>query len=177
MKLTGNKQRISLGGLILAGILLASFNGYQLFAMEHMALTGYSPTIKALQQKLRQLEVALAGEAPAMQTAALTGLFDRYPKPHPAATAEDTKSPDLEAQQLAPQESALPDLQGIVQVWRPQTGMEWLAVIGGRHVRRGDQIGTYRVGRITGAGVVLHGRDKRFFVAAPRPRFSNDQGE
>ena len=177
MILTGSKQRVCIGGWVLAALLLAGLNAYQFMALEQQPLMGYSQTIKMLQVAFRQFDTTLAaGDFSLEHRMDFLNSWTSTIEPHNPSQGRSTSNERADVQAPA-SDPALPILSGIMQVMGPHGALEYQAVLNGRVYREKDKIDAFSVDRISSTGVVVRRSGRQWLIKSPTPYYSSDQGE
>ena len=178
MKLTGSRQRVCLGGWLLAALLLLGLNAYRFMSLEQQPLVGYSQTIKILHVKLQQFDRTLAAGAFSLDRRmdVLRSFTSSSQVRKPAAGRPgSTAQADLQSPVSDP--TVLPYLSGIMQVLGPHGSLSFQAVLNGRVCRERDKIDDFAVADISPAGVVVRRKSRQWLIKSPSPYYSSDQGE
>jgi hypothetical protein len=178
MKISGGRQRLCMGGWILAALVVLGLNLFQFMSLEQQPLVGYSQTVKVLQAQLREFD-----------NAAATGVFelkDRMRQIEAGAwfsARRQTTDPPGTAKAAAgtpiadAAEILLPTLSGIIQTLDPRGGTDFHAVLNGRVCRMRDKIDEFTVVKISPDTVVVRRAGRNWILNNPAPYFSSDQGE
>lgn len=178
MKITGNKQRLCLGGWFLAGFLLAGLNAYAFISIDEKPLAGPSGTIRMLNTQLKKFDIT--------QTAGfLAGNrikdIRKTPPQHvePADSKQNQSPPETQKgpKNPASKPTILPTLSGIIHVVSSQGTSHYQAVLDGRVCREKDEISNFTIDRISPAGVVIKRFGHKWVITSPDPYFSSDQGK
>lgn len=178
-----NKQRLCIGCMFLAALLLIGFNGHQYMAMEDQPLKGYSTAIKSIDRKMTQLEKGLAAQTAGFDDMAEFQLsLARYVKaPDPISQQEtvadpisERPSPDASEKQ---QPVILPKCSGIVMVQNSVGALGYKAVIDGQLVQEKDRIQDFTVHEITPKSVVLSRLNQQWSIAGPSAAYTSDSGK
>jgi hypothetical protein len=177
MEISGNKQRICIGGWYLLALALLGLNASRFMAMEQQSLVGYPQTVKELQTKLQDFDTTAAAGIFAVQdrlNLIEEGTWFSDPpesadNPGAGKTGNSTQIPD-------PTQSILPNLSGIIQVMDPREGLSLRAVLNGRICRVRDIIDGFTVVKISPTAVVVGRVGNNWTLDGPKPYFSRDQG-
>lgn len=177
MTLFGNKQRLCIGGWMLAALVILAVNWYDYAGLVGRPLESHSSTIRSLSAKLNRLDGAAIERK--LQQLSLDGyheFFARYlksdPEIQPAAHTLEKPSPVETV--TAP---ALPDLTGVIQVIGQNGTVNHLCVLDGRVYKEKESIEGFLVERITAEGVLLRKSERQHFINRPEIYYSNDRGK
>ncbi|MDA8138049.1 MAG: hypothetical protein M0036_05280 [Desulfobacteraceae bacterium] len=166
MKNFGGKQRLYMGGWVLAALALIGLNGFSYMTLESKPLQGSSVAIRNLRQKLTRLGSGRdLGSASEMLISMVT---------HPPAGAVASKD-DPQPQAVA-DKPALPVLAGIMVSADPFGAVSYTAVVNGKVCREKDKIMDYVVAKITTEGIVVQRDGQEWFIPGPKPSHCDDKG-
>ena len=178
MKIKGSRQRLCIGGWILAALIVLGLNTYQFISLEQQPLVGYSQTVKVLQAQLRDFDTAAATGVFALkdriQQIEAGAWFStrRKPADHSGTTKAVGGTPIPDAAGML-----LPTLSGIIQALDPRGGTDFRAVLNGRVCRVRDKIDEFTVVKISPGTVVVRRAGRNWILNTPTPYFSSDQGD
>lgn len=187
MTLRANKQRMCIGCILLAALLLLGFNGYRFMALEDQPLEGYSAAIKSIDRKMAQLEKGLAVKAESHDgMAGLELSLARYTKATDAAqhmetvaVADPVRPPKTRTDKASAKQEQilLPACSGIIQVQNAVGALGYKAVLDGKLVQVEDRILDFTVHAITPESVVLSRLGRKWSIAGPLAAYTRDSGE
>jgi hypothetical protein len=178
MKIGGSKQRLCIGGWVLAALVMIGLNAFRFMSLEQLPLVGYSQTIKAVQSRLQDFDRTVA-----------TGIFTLkdhiipisaggsfFTNSKTAKRDDDGKGPqDIRIADAA--ESVLPTLSGILQTLDLRGSVYYRAVLNGQVCGEQDKINEFTVVKISPTAVVVRRAGRKWTLDGPTPYFSSDQGE
>ena len=178
MKITGSRQRLCLGGWLLAALVVIALNVFRFMVLEHQPLVGNSPTVKLLQTKLQQFDRTLAAGVFAFNNR--IDLLDAF-----SASSGNRKSKNDRSvsegqdglQSQAAKTTGLPSLSGIIHILDPLGSVYYQAVLDGQVCREKDKVADFTVVKISPAGVVIRRSGRKWTIKGPTPYFSRDQGD
>ena len=168
-KISGSWQRLTIGGWILAALLLIAYNGSKLMALLSPPITGRSMEVKLASQKWQQLQDKISQDSEAYLEAidldmALLGTFtnsDRIKSRPP-----DNSSAKADSEQ--PTKIKLPTLSGILHNTDIHGREFAIAIIDGRRLKESDSILGFKIRKIKDDGVVVTSNGQRWFLKAPK---------
>lgn len=177
MRLWGNYRRLCLSGWLVAALFVAGANGFHLMTLENQQMVGHSPTIKALRTNLAQWESTVPAPSWRPDDSRLNALRVRHGELELESAAASWPPSNTDASPPeVPETIALPVLKGMVRSMDRRGRQTYLAVLDGRVYQTDDRVGDFVVEHVSSDGVVL-GRDGRqWHLDAPKPDFSEDQG-
>lgn len=176
---SGGRFRFFSGIIILAFLLVSTFNIHVLSVLINPELLGRPVGVKLASQKWQELEnlhqarrrSAVGQLNPDHVLPNLTRGFvqhEMFLEPKAKSGAADAEAPPQPVDSSMP----LPVLAGIVQTVDARRGIRWQAYLNGDLYRPGDVIDGLRVMSISVEGVRLGKADRRWFLAAPPVGFS-----
>jgi len=173
MKPFASKQRLCIGGWVLAALALIGLNGFGYLALESKPLQGSSVALRSLRQNLARLDGVWTNDLlNALDRESVDALLVSVVAPlGTEGPVSEGASPQASAEKMV-----LPKLTGILQMADPNGSLSYMAVLDGRVCRPNDQIMAFWVGRITKDGVLLYRDGKKWFIESPAPYYSSDQG-
>lgn len=168
----GNSQRLSLGALILAALLLLVHNGLSLTEVLDPPLPGYPNEIRGIRQQWGLLE-----QVPSLGPVEAQADF-RPDEDELLSRILRTEAPKHEAAASATTRKAggdwvfLPRLTGILSTTDGQGAPKFFATFEGVLTVEGQKIWGFTVRKVTEEGVVLARGKSSWFLAAPATGYS-----
>ena len=177
MIIIGNRKNLSIGGWILAALLILTYSGVTLVSLLDPALTGYSAKVRMVSRKWHEL----GGIKAKTTTVKLKGLdlsSAMYKKPPPPPKIE----PNIEKTAIedpepppAPIEVIPPRLSGIFERRDVNGEAVFYALIEGRKLAEKDTVSGFVIGKIDQNGVTLVREGRQWFLRRPDVFFSLDK--
>lgn len=180
MVISGKSRRGLIGLWVLAGLLVAGYNGVSLTTLFEKPLPSLPAEARATIAKWQRLENHAAARlkevlAPGEIRKIVAGIDVKKkeaapatPKRHPVPKTVGKQAP------VSRKAVALPVLNGIVAVYGANGEVAYLAIIDGKSRKEKSRIGDFVLKKIEARGVVLAQGSRSWFVHAPTVDFSVD---